>query len=132
MTAEENKKIFMEWLKIFNSGDIHALEILIDETTAPDLVNHNPSFPDLYHDREGSKKWHRKLLNDFPDCQVVAEDIIAENDKVACYGMITGTNASTGELLKMQFMHVSRYFEGKVVEEWEMDVPMPVKTKVTI
>jgi predicted ester cyclase len=129
MTTEENKKLDMQWLETMNRRDISALDKLADEIYAPDFVSHNPSFPSLYQGLEGMKQWMRQVFKDLPDFHIAMEDFIAEGDKVVCYGTITGTNATTGEPFNMQFIHISRYAGGKIVEEWEIDVAVPVMTK---
>jgi predicted SnoaL-like aldol condensation-catalyzing enzyme len=128
MSVEENKKLDMEWIAAMNAGDLSALDMLADEIYAPNFVSHNPSFPNLYHDLEGLKRWNRQLFEAWPEFHIMFDDFIAEGDKVVCHGMINGANATTGEQLNMQFMHISRYFAGKLVEEWEVDVPIPLPT----
>jgi len=130
LISEQNKILDQKWIELINSHDLKALDRFVEEIYTSDFVSHNPSFPDLFHDSQGLKLWLRQLFTEWPDFHLQVEDFIAEGDKVACYGTTTGTKPS-GDQLKLQFIHISRYAEGKLVEEWEMDVPVPEAVKET-
>lgn len=126
MSAEENKKLDLKWVEAINQGNWAAIEKLAAEIYRPDNVYHNPSFPKIPQDFEHNMQWMQQVLHTHPDFHVAVEDVIAENDEVVTRGLMTGKNISTGEQLHMQFIHISRYSQGKIVEEWEMDVPVPI------
>jgi predicted ester cyclase len=128
MTIEELRKIEVKWAEAVNTGDLAVIDRTIDEMCPLVWDNHNPTYPELPHTREGLKAWFREILNDMPDFHYTVEDMIVEGDRVATRVVLTGHNPLTGENFLMHCMHISRYAENKLVEEWELDyqVPAPV------
>ncbi len=128
MTIEVLKKLDLKWMEAVNTGDLAAIDSAIEEIYPNEWIMHNPTYPDLPNSQDGLKKWIRQILNDLPDFHINVEDIIAEGDKVVTRVLLTGTDATTKEPFKMHCIHISRYSESKVVEEWELDflVPQPV------
>jgi predicted ester cyclase len=62
----------------------------------------------------------------FPDLVIKAEDIIASGDKVVTRWTINGTHKGmfmsvkpTGKKITIKGIIISRFVNGKVVEEWE-------------
>jgi steroid delta-isomerase-like uncharacterized protein len=97
---------------------------LIDELVADDFVEHE-AFPGLSPDKDGVKAFFAMLLEAFPDIQFIAEDIIAEGDKVAARLTITGTHQGTfldipptGKKITLSAIDIMRYRDGKAVEHW--------------
>jgi predicted SnoaL-like aldol condensation-catalyzing enzyme len=127
MDLEALKKLDMRWMNAMNSRDLAEIDRATEELYPDEWLMHNPTYPDLPHTKVGMKEWARYLLNDMPDFHIQLEDIIAEGDRVASRVLLTGTNATSKEPFKMQCMHISRYAENKLVEEWEIDflVPQP-------
>ncbi len=128
MTIEALKKLDMKWAEAVNTGDLAAIDSAIEEIYFNEWIMHNPTYPDLPHSQDGQKQWIRQILNDLPDFHLHVEDIIAEGDKVVTRVLLTGTNATSKEPFKMHCIHISRYSDNKMVEEWELDflVPQPV------
>ena len=125
MTIEANKQIIIKWIETFNTRDLAAIEKLADEIFSPEWISYTPFFPDNPHDREGWKQMIRQILTDFPDYQILSEDVIAEDDKVVMRGRYTGTTAATKEPFAMDFIGIARISGGKIVELIEMNVPVP-------
>ena len=62
----------------------------------------------------------------FPDFHITLEDIFATGDKVAFRYTVTGTDRSefmgappTGKQVMFTRIMISRFAEGKIVEDWE-------------
>ncbi len=128
MTIEALKKLDMKWAEALNTGNLAAIDSVIEEIYPNEWTTHNPTYPDLPHSQDGLKQWFRQLLNDLPDFHVNVEDVIAEGDKVVTRMLLTGTNSTSKEPFRMHCIHISRYSESKMVEEWELDflVPQPI------
>ena len=123
MTTEDNKKNVIRWIETFNSRDLAAIDRLTDEIFPPTWISHTPSFPDEPHDREGRKQMIRAIFTDYPDFHFTFEDLIAEGDKTVARGNYIGTHAVSKEPFNQQFIAITRWSEGKIVEMWELMVP---------
>ena len=123
-TAEANKALVRRWFEeVWNKGRAEA----IDEMFAADGIAHG-----LSDDAEnpllgpaGFKPFHERFRGAFPDIEVVVEDMIAEDDKVAARCSVRGKH--TGDHLgiaasnaPVDFTGVSivRIKDGKIVEAW--------------
>ena len=129
MSAEENKKMLMQWYETTNTRDLNAIDTLIDQIIAPDYVLHDPGFPEFGKGPAAMKATMHGIIQTYPDLHVAVEDVFAEGDKVVLRGVITGTNAATAEPLNLQTIGISRFSEGKIVEEWGLEVPVPTPVK---
>jgi predicted ester cyclase len=128
MTTEDLKKLDLKWMEVVNTGDLAAIDRAVEEIYPNEWLMHNSTYPQLPHSQNGLKKWIRQLLNDMPDFRIHIEDVIAEGDRVVTRVLLTGTHATSKEPFEMQCIHISRYSDSKMVEEWELDflVPQPV------
>ncbi len=121
MSVEENKANYRRiteeiWIK----GNI----ALVDELFAPNYVNHDPMAPEV-RDLDGFKQYIVSTRTAFPDMDVTLDDLIAEGDKVAGRWTFTGTHKAewggipaTGKQVTMTGMTISRFVDGKTVENW--------------
>ena len=91
---------------------------LADTTKPADIVDQYVSDPELKH--------HIELFEDaFPGYEVVAEDMIAEDGKVAVRATFRGTHrgeffgiAPTGTTVSISLMLIYRIENDKIVEHW--------------
>jgi steroid delta-isomerase-like uncharacterized protein len=97
---------------------------LAEELMSPDVVMHHPASPVPFSGRDAVIGMLQGFRAGFPDLQLVAEDVIAEGDKVAVRWRATGTH--TGELFGMppsgKSMNVAgisivRAARGQIVED---------------
>lgn len=54
------------------------------------------------------------LMADWDDFAAVADDFIAEGDRVASLGAYSGTSKATGKAMRAPFAHVWRIADGKL------------------
>jgi predicted ester cyclase len=123
MTTEDNKKNLIRWMETFNSRDLAAIDRMTDEIFSPAWISHTPSSPDQPHDREGWKQMFRAIFTDYPDFHFTFEDLIAVGDKTVARGNYIGTHAVSKEPYNQQFIGISRWSDGKLVEKWELVAP---------
>ena len=117
--SEENKDLVRRYIEeCWNRHNIDAT----DELVSPDYLNHAAS-PE--NQRAGAKYSLNWLFSVFPDHHFDIEDAVAEGDKVAVRGTMTGTHegellgiAPTGERVVVQQVHWFRVADGKVAEHW--------------
>ena len=101
---------------------------IADEIMGLNFVNHNPA-PGIPVDRDGYKEWGALFRSAFPDQQAVAEDIIADGDRVVIRWSTTGTHQgefmgvpATGKPINIGGITIVRVADGLVIEDWtEMD-----------
>jgi steroid delta-isomerase-like uncharacterized protein len=120
MSTEENKAIARRCMDLINQKNIAA----IDQLYAPTYTRHDPNSTWVVN-REDYKEDVKILTTVFPDLHFTVEDLVAEEDKVACRFSIFGTHGApwrglpaTGKQVRVTGVCISRIVEGKVVEDW--------------
>ena len=120
MSAEENKAIVRQVYEVFSSGNLDDL----DQLLATDIVDHNP-VPGQLPGLAGVKQVMHEFQATFPDLQIMAEDMLAEGDKVAARITQRGTHQGTfmgmpptGKQVTVSGMDLVRLVDGKVAERW--------------
>lgn len=122
MSVEANKAIVK---RIFDEIANNRKMEVVDELFATGYVYHEPSGHEL-NGPEGFKQLMSRPHSAFPDFSIMAEDLIAEGDKVVCRFTIQGTHNGvlmgippTGKPFRMTGMVIYRIADGKVIEQWE-------------
>jgi predicted ester cyclase len=124
MSAEENKAVVRRYVETWSKGKEAAMAS-IEDLYAPDYVMHGSGvFPDL--DRAGMKQMGDKVVyTAFPDAHWVADDLIAEGDKVVLRYTFHGTHQGdlmgippTGKQVRFTGIEIVRIKDGKFVESW--------------
>jgi predicted ester cyclase len=114
MTAEENKRLAREGVRIWSTGDFDAA----DEIYAPDYVNHqhhHPEDPRDLHGTEAMKTFATEFREAFPDSPR------ARLWRVISRGTHRGTFLGvepTNKELSWTGINIDRISEGKIVETW--------------
>ena len=95
-----------------------------DELLTDNFVNHRTP-PGIPPDRAGYKQWGAIFRAAFPDQKQVADDIVAEADKVAIRWSSRATHkgefmgiAPTGKRIALTGITMIRIVGGKCVEDW--------------
>lgn len=122
---EQNKQLVH---RFFEAGINQNEQSVFDELIAPNYVNHNMPAPAPGPD--GLRQVVGMFKAGFPDLRAVVEASIAEDDRVATRGYMTGTHAgsfmnipATGKSIKVTYVDVWRIENGRAVENWvEMDM----------
>jgi serine phosphatase RsbU (regulator of sigma subunit) len=120
--AEENKALVRRFMEARIKGDLDA----VDETLAPDFVNHTSLLSVQEPDREGVKRVTAQLSAAVSNASVHIEDQIAAGDKVVTRSVVHATHdrgelmgeAPTGRELAFMPVFIHRIEGGKIVEEW--------------
>ena len=121
MSTAENKTIVRRLLEDgFNAGTL----AVFDEMLAPDFVNHDPANPTV-RDREGLKQYWAALCAGFPDQHTVAEELLADGDKVVKRATFQGTHTvtfnglpPTGKRVTIALISIYRIVDGRVTAIW--------------
>ena len=123
MNTEENKAIALRFAQVWTAGNLH----LVDELAAPDIVVSYPHPPEPIRGAEGFKAFLEEVFVGLPDAVVTVDEMLAEEDKVACRWTMHGTHLgpwfgfpSTGKAVQLSGFTFYRIANGKVVEETGM------------
>lgn len=112
---EDKKSISESFLKMTISGNIeNAFNLFIHE----EFFHHNPYF---HGDRESLKLG--MIDNHFKNPNKVIDifQIIEENEKVVVHSKLTLPQNK----MEMNVIHIFRFKENKIIELWDIGVPIP-------
>ncbi len=118
-TAENNRAMILKYIEEMNKGNASYL----DEYFDPDVIFHGVTGT---MDLDQFKAFHHQVLMAFPRAVMQAEDILVSGDKVITRWRMTGKHEGpfmgippTGRDIAISGILISRFDNGKVVEEWE-------------
>ena len=123
MQTEENKALMHRFYEEISNGNL----AVVDELIAADVVEHSPFVPGQAPGRQGTKELFTMIRAAFPDLRITVEDMVAEGDKVATRGTMSGTHkgefmgiAPTGKQVTVGMIEILRIAGGKMVEHWHV------------
>lgn len=119
--SEQNKAAARAVFEVWSTGELGRLDGLV----SADVVHHDPYDPNAAQGLIGMKRTIELNRRAFPDMRLMAEDQIAEGDKVATRwrgemthsGEMAGV-APTGNRIKITGITIDRFENGKIVEAW--------------
>lgn len=118
-SIERNVSMARGYVDAMNRGDASYL----DDYFGPGYVYHGP-MGEL--DSDGFKKMHAAVLTAFPGAKITADDIIAAGDRVVTRWTLRGKQqgaflgiAPTGKDVTVEGIIITRFENGRAVEEWE-------------
>lgn len=128
MSAQDNKAIFLRFVEELRRGNL----AIVDEICSPDFRFYSPNSPNFPKGLEGA----RMLVNRGRDsgAEATIEDIIADDDRVAVRWTFTGIYRGEprpgypkpGQKITLGSMSFYRFANGKIEEDWGLDVVSPV------
>lgn len=121
MLTEQNKAAKRRYIAAFNRRDL----TVFDELFAAGYTLRPTGFPEV-HGADELKKLVAASFDSLSNVQLTAEDMVAEDDKVATRWTIRAVHsgnfmgvAATGRELSFSGIIIDRFVDGKVVEAWE-------------
>ncbi|HXG44445.1 MAG TPA: ester cyclase [Gemmatimonadales bacterium] len=119
MSGKEKKAILSRCLDRWNRGDLEGYLELYD----PKVVLHG--YQGVEPGLAGVKQFYQALWEAFPGNQLTLEDVIIEEDKLACRFTITATHSgpfmgmpATGKEVEFGGITILLFRNGKCVERW--------------
>lgn len=120
--GEENKEAVREFFARATEGDFDGLGAVV----SPDYVLHDPSMPEEVRGIEGIRALVESYHEGFGGGhRVTIEQQLADGDYVATRYTCRGTHSgdimgvpATGREVTFEALAISRFQDGKVVEEW--------------
>jgi steroid delta-isomerase-like uncharacterized protein len=121
MTSEtSNKDIIRRAAEMFSAARLD--EYL--QFYHPDVTLHFLP-PELPRGRAGARAYYQKFFDAFPDARVIVDDLVAEDDQVACRFTSEGTHrgvflgiAPSGRRVSVGGITIFRLADGKIIERW--------------
>jgi steroid delta-isomerase-like uncharacterized protein len=120
---EDNKALVRRYIDLFNRNDLPTEEVIAP--LASGFVYHRPGMPDvtgLIDVRQVLEMYRSSIA----DMHQTIEDMVAEDDKVACRWSGRGTHqgelmgiAATGKAITITGIVIYRIANGKIQEEWD-------------
>ncbi|MGW3542648.1 ester cyclase [Nocardia niigatensis] len=116
MTTDDPSAVVRRMQECFNTRQFDQA----DELHAPDCFSHALGTTGF---DAGKSAW-RSLVAQFPDIRVVAEDILADRDKVAVRSSIEGVPIRDGDPQPMM-IEIFRIANGRIAENWALGQGLP-------
>jgi steroid delta-isomerase-like uncharacterized protein len=120
---DDNKALVRRYTDLFNRNDLPTEEVIAPLASC--FVYHRPGMPDVTDliDVRQVLEMHRSAI---ADMHQIIEDMVAEDDKVACRWSGRGTHqgelmgiAATGKAITITGIVIYRIANGKIQEEWD-------------
>jgi predicted ester cyclase len=126
MTAEENKAIFLRFISELEKGN-HAI---VEEVCSRDFAFHSPNFPGWPRGLEGARELAASGGPRFADAQTTIDDVFGADDRVVMRMTLRGTYIGEvkhafpkpGERFAMGIIAIYRFVDGKIVDDWGIQV----------
>ena len=132
MTPEQNKAIFIRFIKELGKGNLD----IIDEVCSPDFAFHSPNFPNWPRGLEGATTLAGAGRAMVADAESEIDDVFAADDKVVMRMTMRGTYIGEptpgfpkkGERFAMGAVAIYRFVDGKIVDDWGIQLTCPTDT----
>jgi hypothetical protein len=109
--------------RLFEDGINGRNRAVLNELIDPAYVNYSMPMPSP--GPEGLRQVVDGFFEAFPDMRVTVEDIVAENDKAATRGSMTGTQKGTfmgvpptGKTINIGYLDIWKAQNGRFIENW--------------
>jgi predicted ester cyclase len=119
MSAEQMKATIETAVAAFNAGNVDGFLAMFDSSLAHHGLGPEPL------DAKGNRAFYEGFTAAFPGCQLILDDIVAENDRVAVRFHVTGEHkgdfmgvAPTGRSIRVNAQAIMKFEDGGVVERW--------------
>src|SRR6201991_1600531 len=120
MSKEQNIQAQVKFGEAVVSGKLDGLRDVVDAKA----LDHDPG-PGQGLGPEGFIHYFGELRTAFPDLNIAAEKLVADDDNVAIAYTITGNHqgelmgvAPTGRKISARGVQIARFENGKLVERW--------------
>jgi predicted ester cyclase len=133
-TAEENAaKTRQYYDRLWNQRDLTVIPDWVTE----DFIGHHTARPEPVRGIDGFRAFAEEMFVAFPDLRMTVEDTIAQGDRVASRVSLEGTHrgelsgyAPTGLAVKVGFLGIERYVDGRCAEEWVYSDDMGIARQI--
>lgn len=120
---EQNKHIARQFIAAFASGDSRTLERIV----AQHIVDHTLP-PGAKQGRQGVLEAAEMFRVAFPDLKITIESLVADEERVAVTGKMSGTNRGplmglppTDKTVSFAYMDMYAVANGQIAEVWHVE-----------
>ena len=120
-TPEDNKRLVQRFVEAQNTGNLD----LYDRLLTTDFVRHSSTSDRELRGREAYIAFLREDQQVFPDFKADIEMMLAEGNRVALYGTMSGTQRAqkgpfppTGKTFETKIVGFFRIEQGRIAELW--------------
>lgn len=119
-TSDANKRVVMDMIQMLFVD--HKVDEAIDKYFAPDYIQHNPM---VATGREPVRGFFKQFYAQTPQAHVNIKRVVAEGDLVVVHynGVFTADPNDRG----FAVVDIFRVKDGKIVEHWDVMMPVPEK-----
>jgi predicted SnoaL-like aldol condensation-catalyzing enzyme len=114
--SEDNKAVFRRYVDLWARGEVARL----DEVLGPGYVGHSGSNPDWDERLDDVRQRIAAYHAAHPSVRIEIHSQTAEGDQVATRMSAREVNPATGQEAVAAGFNVSRFADGKVIEEWAL------------
>jgi predicted ester cyclase len=133
MSAQSNKAIFLRFIEELRKGNLGV----IDDVCSPTFAFHSPNYLDWPRGLDGARQLVTLGRSIYKDAQTSIEDILADGDKVAVRWITRATYngesrpsfPNRGERVTVGSMSMYRFVDGKIEDDWGVEVFWPIGTQ---
>ena len=126
-SSHDHKAAVRAFFGVAESGDFDVLDTIV----SPDYVLHDPGQADDVRGIEGAKEMISAVRGACSDLKMTISHQVAEGDLVASHYVARGTHdgeylgiPATGRPVTVTGLCMTRFRDGRIVEEWEVsDAP---------
>jgi len=134
MSAGQNKTILLRFYDELRKGNLDAVE----QYCAPNFAFHSPNFPNWPGGLDGARRLAAAGPTMFSEGSSTLDDIIAADDKVVVriaqrvtyIGEPRSGFPKPGEKFSMGAVAIYRILDGKIVDDWGIQVSCPQATDI--
>ncbi len=134
MSREQNIKAQEHLGELINAGAADR----VGEVFADDAHDHDPA-PGQGFGASGFREFWTALGTAFPDAQIAAETLVADDEHVAIAYTLTGTHqgdflgvAPTGRRIEARGVQIGRFVDGTIVERWGSSDELGILTQLGV
>ena len=114
--SDQSKAAFRRYMTMWVTGDVDDL----DNVIGPGYIGHSGADPDRDDDIDSLRDHMAGYHVAFPEVDLTIDDQIAEGDRVFTRMTARSPDRESGGMKAAAGFNVSRFFDGKIVEEWAL------------
>lgn len=122
MNSENHNKL-RAFYEAWNTNSMTTMDALADELYSTDFVLHDNGKPGEKLGIAGVKAFVKMVVENTNHIQLTVQALFGEENLACCRFRFCGISNASGKDEPFQAMCISRFENGKIVEEWQIAVP---------
>ena len=118
--VNQNRDILQHFFDALNSGDVERVKAVFKEYYSPNYRLHFPNSRKPETTFEEFFGFIDHEIGKMVNVKWETQDFLQDGDKTATRGTFEWTNPETNEFHKEMTIFITRFEDGKIVEEWQL------------